>query len=248
MKKFIFPFLLLFVSLLQAQQESATDIIRKANDLVNGRSNESVAAMTIVRPKWSRTVSMKSWSLGTDYYMILITGPAQDKGQVFLKRDQDMWNWMPNISRAIKIPPSMMGQNWMGSDFTNNDLVKANSIVEDYSHSILGRETVQGYDCYKIQLRPKPDAAVVWDKIIIWVAKDKYFMLQSEFYDEDGVLVSKEVQTDVKRFGDRELPSKMTMTPMLEKGKKTVLEFQQMSFNVNIKPDFFSQQNMKTLH
>ncbi len=127
--------------------------------------------MTIVRPTWTRKVSMKTWSLGNDYYMILITAPAQDKGQVFLKRHTEMWNWMPSISRIIRIPPSMMGQNWMGSDFTNNDLVKANSIVDDYTHTLLGNETIEGYDCYKIQLFPKPDAAVVWDKIIVWIAK-----------------------------------------------------------------------------
>ncbi len=228
-------------------QTDATAIVRKANDLMMGRSSESTATMTIVRPTWSRKVSMKTWSLGNDYYMILITDPAQDKGQVFLKRNNEMWNWMPTISRIIRIPPSMMGQNWMGSDFTNNDLVKANSIVDDYTHKLLDTESFGGYDCYKIELTPKPNAAVVWDKIIVWVAKDKYFMLQSEFYNEDGELMNREVQSEIRHFDDRDLPAKLVMTPVKEKSKHTVLEFQQLKFNISLNADFFSQQNMKNI-
>lgn len=245
---------LLFLSLLSLfsfrpvyQQTDPKEIVKKANDLMNGRSSESIATMTIVRPTWTRKVSLKSWSLGNDYYMILITAPPQDKGQVFLKRHTEMWNWMPSISRIIRIPPSMMGQNWMGSDFTNNDLVKANSIVDDYTHTLLGSEKIEGYDCYKIQLTPKPDAAVVWDKIITWIAKDKYFMLKADFYNEDGELVNEETQSDIKHFDDRDLPSKLVMTPVKEKGKQTILQFQQLSFNMPLKQDFFSQQNMKNI-
>ncbi|MBI1341484.1 MAG: outer membrane lipoprotein-sorting protein [Terrimonas sp.] len=249
MKKIILiPFLIFLVAFSRsAAQPSATEIVRKANELMMGRSSQSLATMTVVRPAWTRKVSMKMWSLGNDYYMILITGPAQDKGQVFLKRNNEMWNWMPSISRIIRIPPSMMGQNWMGSDFTNNDLVKINSIVDDYTHKMLGTESFGGYDCYKIELTPQPDAAVVWDKIILWIAKDKYFMLQSEFYNDDGELVNRETQSDIRHFGDRDLPAKMVMTPVKEKGKQTIMEFQQLKFNISLNADFFSQQNMKNI-
>ncbi|MDE3213924.1 MAG: outer membrane lipoprotein-sorting protein [Bacteroidota bacterium] len=214
---------------------------------MNGRSSRSLAVMKVIRPGWSREISMKTWSLGSDYYMIYITSPAQDKGQVFLKRNNEMWNWIPSISRVIRIPPSMMGQNWMGSDFTNNDLVKANSIVNDYTHTLLGMENFGGYECYKIQMVPKPGAAVVWDKIIAWIAKDKYFMLKAEYYDEDGELVNREVQSEVKHFGDRDLPSKLVMTPVKDPGKQTVFTFVQLAFNMPLNQDFFSQQNMKNV-
>ncbi|MBS1653525.1 MAG: outer membrane lipoprotein-sorting protein [Bacteroidetes bacterium] len=250
MKKLFFIPLIIFLFSFgkSAPQQDATEIVRKANDLMMGRSSQSTATMTVTRPSWTRKVEMKTWSLGNDYYMVQITAPAQDKGQVFLKRFNEMWNWMPNISRIIKIPPSMMGQNWMGSDFTNNDLVKANSIVNDYNHKILGSETVEGYDCYKIELTPKEDAAVVWDKIITWIAKDKFFILKSEFYNEDGELVNRETQSDIKHFDDRDLPAKLVMTPVKEKGKQTIFEFQKLDFNVSLKPEFFSQQNMKNIH
>lgn len=249
MKQFVFWVIAMGMALAALSQtpEGATEIVKKANDLMNGRSSRSLAVMNVVRPGWSREISMKTWSLGSDYYMIYITSPAQDKGQVFLKRGTEMWNWIPSISRIIRIPPSMMGQNWMGSDFTNNDLVKANSIVDDYTHSFLGMENFGGYDCYKIQMLPKPGAAVVWDKIIVWIAKEKYFMLKAEYYNEDGELVNREVQSLVRHFGDRDLPSKLVMTPVKDPGKQTVLTFTQLSFNVPLQQNFFSEQNMKSV-
>lgn len=239
-------FLFAFVTPCRSQV-NATEIIKKANDLMNGRSSRSIAVMKVIRPGWNREVSMKTWSLGNDYYMIYITSPAQDKGQVFLKRNNEMWNWIPSISRIIRIPPSMMGQNWMGSDFTNNDLVKANSIVNDYDHTLLGMENFEGYDCYKIQLLPKSGAAVVWDKIIAWIAKDQYFMLKAEYYNEDGQLVNREVQSDIRHFGDRNLPSKLVMTPVRDPGKQTILTFKELAFNMAMSENFFSQQNMKSV-
>jgi outer membrane lipoprotein-sorting protein len=246
-KLFYIPFLVLLFFGKINQQPDATEIVRKANDLMMGRSSQSTATMTVVRPKWTREVGMKTWSLGNAYYMILITAPAQDKGQVFLKRNNEMWNWMPSISRIIRIPPSMMGQNWMGSDFTNNDLVKENSIVDDYTHKLLDSESFGGYDCYKIELMPKPNAAVVWDKIIVWIAKDKYYMLQSEFYNEDGELINREVQSDIRHFDDRDLPAKLVMTPVKDAGKYTTIEFQELKFNRDMNAEFFSQQNMKNV-
>ncbi len=237
----------LFSGYAHGQQADATEIVRKANNLVTGKSSQSTATMTIKRSKWSRSVGMKTWSLGDDYYMILITSPAQDKGQVFLKRKNEMWNWIPSISRIVKIPPSMMGQNWMGSDFTNNDLVKANSIVDDYSHTMLGSEDIAGYNCYKIQLTPKPNAAVVWDKIVLWIAKDKYFMLKAEYYNEDGEVVNRETQSDIRHFDDRDVPARLVMMPVKETDKETRIEFEQLSFDMPLKPDFFSQQNMKNI-
>ena len=119
---------------------------------------------------------MKVWSLEPEYALVYITEPAKEKGMVTLKMDKEVWNWVPNIQRIIKIPPSMMLQSWMGSDFTNDDLVRQSSIVEDYNHKIISEEEYQGYDCYKIEMVPKPDAGVVWGKIITWISKKEYLV------------------------------------------------------------------------
>ncbi len=242
-KMFLFFFGIMILSVTNAQD--AKEIVKKANDLAMGKTSRGTMTMTIERPTWSRTVSMKSWSMGNDYYMILITEPARDKGQVFLKRGSDMWNYIPSINRMIKIPPSMMSQSWMGSDFTNDDLVKMNSIVEDYDHTITGSENVGGYDCFKIQLIPHDDAAVVWGKIILWIDKDEYYEMKVEYYDEDMKLVTIQTAGNIKQFGDRKLPSYMEMIPVDKPGQKTIINTDEAEFNVEIPESFFSQQNMK---
>jgi outer membrane lipoprotein-sorting protein len=190
---------------------------------------------------------MKYWSKGADFYLIYVTAPARDKGQVFMKRYNDMWNWMPSINRMIKLPPSMMSQSWMGSDFTNDDLVRMNSIVDDYEHTILQMETIEGYECYKIQLIPHEDAAVVWGKVHLWVSKEGFYELKAEYFDEDGKLVNIMTGSDIRQMGDRKLPAIMTMIPADKAGNQTIMEMVDVEFNVPVSEDFFSQQNMKNI-
>ena len=123
-----------------AQGLSADEIIRKADEKSRGLSSQGSMTMTVVRPDWTRTITMKVWSKSREYSLVLITAPSRDKGLVFLKIKTEMWNWVPSIDKTIKIPPSMMLQSWMGSDFTNDDLVKQSSIVVDYTHKLLGKE------------------------------------------------------------------------------------------------------------
>jgi len=141
----------------------------------------------------------------------------------------------------------MMMQSWMGSDFTNDDLMQESSIVQDYNKKLIGSEKVNGYECHKIELTPKEDAAVVWGKIILWISKDGYYQLQAKYYDEFDELVQTMVASDIKTLGDRKLPAKMTVSPTDKPGHKTVLEFVEMEFNVELKKNFFSQQQMKRL-
>jgi outer membrane lipoprotein-sorting protein len=156
-----------------------------------------------------------------------------------------MWNWVPNIERMIKIPPSMMMQSWMGSDFTNDDLVRESSLAKDYEHKLLTEEKMAGYDSYKIELIPKEDAPVVWGKVVMWISKIDYLWLKGEYYDEDGILVNTEILSDIKMMGNRKMPTRLEMIPSDKPGQKTVLIFKNIEFDVKIDESFFSQQNMK---
>jgi outer membrane lipoprotein-sorting protein len=231
-----------------AQELTAKEIIAKADEKTRGLSSQGEMTMSIVRPNWSRTVSLKTWSKGTDYSIILITAPAKEKGQVFLKRKNEMWNWVPSIDKMIKIPPSMMLQSWMGSDFTNDDLVKQSSIVVDYTHKLLGKEVIRGQECFKLELIPLPEASVVWGKIISWITVKGYDLWRSEYYDEDMVLVNEENAYDIKRMGDRDIPTRMEMEPVNKKGNKTILLINAIRFNMPVEESFFSQQNMKKVN
>jgi hypothetical protein len=249
MKKYLLLSFSLIISLLfqrvEGQDLQAKDIVRKADDKIRGKTSRSEVTMTIVRPEWSRTLSFKTWSKGTAYSLVFVTAPAKEKGQVFLKRDKDMWNWVPSIERIIKIPPSMMMQSWMGSDFTNDDLIKESSIVVDYSQSLAGKETIRGEECYKVELTPLPDAPVTWGKIEMWITVNGFNEWKIEYYDEDKNLINTMDAYDLKKMGDREIPTRLEMVPANKKGNKTVLETHFIEFDKPVNDSFFSQQNMK---
>ena len=179
--------------------------------------------------------------------MVYITAPAKEKGQVFMKRQKEMWNWVPSIDRMIKLPPSMMMQSWMGSDFTNDDLIRESSVIRDYTHTIVGEEQILDRLCHKIELIPHEDAAVVWGKLILWITKEDYLQLKIEFYDEDEYLINTQLLSDIKPMGGRTIPCKMEMIPADEEGKKTVIDITSADYNTEVKESFFAQQNMKRI-
>ncbi len=238
--------LLLLPAFVQAQDMTAKGIMKEAEDQWQGEeSSVSRMTMKIIRPSWQRTISMKNWIKGRKFALTLVTAPANEKGQTFLKRENDMWHWMPSIGRLIKLPPAMMSEGWMGSDYTNDDILKESSIVVDYHHTIIGEEEIDGHMCYKIKLEPKEDAAVVWGKVIKWITKEHFLQLKSEYYDEDGDLIRTELGSAIETMNGRKIPTKIEVIPKNEKGKKTVIIMNDIRFNRNIPNSFFSQQNMK---
>ena len=228
------------------QDISPKEIVRKADEKFNGeKTSTAVMAMTIVRPTWERTIEFKNWTSGREYALTLITAPAKDKGQSFLKRQNEMWSWNPTISRLIKLPPSMMSQGWMGSDYTNDDILKESSVVNDYDHSIIGEEELDGRMCYKIKLVAKEDAAVIWGHQIRWIDKKDFLFLKSELYDEDAYLVRTETGSEIKIMDDRLIPTRIELIPTEEEDQMTIIEIKEIEFNAPIEESFFSQQNMK---
>ncbi len=248
MKTLVFSFILICGTLVpgMGQELSPREIIRKADEKFNGeKTGTAVMSMTIVRPTWERTIEFKNWTSGREYALTLITAPARDKGQSFLKRQQEMWSWNPTISRLIKLPPSMMSQGWMGSDYTNDDILKESSVVNDYVHEIMGEEEHDGRLCYKIKMVAKEDAAVIWGHQLRWIDKKDFLFLKSELYDEDSYLVRTELGSDIKSMDGRLIPTRIELIPAEEEGRMTIIEIKEMKFNEPIKESFFSQQNMK---
>ncbi|MEJ5262466.1 MAG: outer membrane lipoprotein-sorting protein [Ignavibacterium sp.] len=225
--------------------QTATEIVKKADELMRAKSSYTEMTMKIVKPDWNREMSMKVWALEPDYALILITSPARDKGTVTLKRKNEVWNWLPSAQKVIKIPPSMMLQSWMGSDFTNDDLVRESSVINDYTHKIIGEEKLNGYDCYKILLTPKPQVGVVWSKIITWITKDTYLQPLVEYYDEDNQVVKKFVGSELKLMDGRKIFTHWEMIPLDKPGSKTIMDYNKIQFNIKIDESFFSEQNMK---
>jgi len=250
MKQFLL-FIFLFVSiplLSSAQNLSAKEIVKKAEEKMQGeKSSYSVMTIQIVRPTWTRTISIKAWTLGKDYALSLITSPAAEKGKSFLKRQKEMWSWDPTISRMIKMPPSMLSEGWMGSDFTNDDMLNSTSLANDFNQKILGEEIFEQFKCFKIEMIPIENSAVVWGKIILWVSENDFLQLKTEYYDDDLILVKTELAHDIKIMDNRKIPTRFEIIPAETKGNKTIVIINDIKFNIDIKESFFAQQNMKNV-
>ena len=233
---------------LQQPALTAREVVKKADDNVRGKTSHAEMTIRTVRPSWQREMSVKTWSMGDQYAMIVVTSPVKDKGVAFLKRRKEVWNWVPVLERSIKLPPSMMTQSWMGTDFTNDDLVKESSIVDDYDHRFAGDTVILNRECHTIEMIPKPDAAIVWGKIIVCIDKKDFLELHSKFYDEDGVLINIMNASEIKMMDGRLIPTHLEMIPVDKKGHKTELIYSSISYNTPLQESFFTLQQMKNLN
>lgn len=230
----------------QAAETSLHDIVDKANKALRGDSSHGLMTMTIVTPKWKRAIDVEGWNRQREYAFIRILAPAKDKGTITLRRKNEMWVWLPKVERVIKVPPTMMHSAWQGSDFTYEDIVKADSVVKDYDHVLLEKKDEGERVVYKIQCDPKPDAPVVWGKVLLWVAlygergAEEAVPLREEDYSERGELMRVITLSDVKRLGGRLVPAKLECAPTRKPGQKTTIEYHQLDFDVPLDDAFFN--------
>jgi outer membrane lipoprotein-sorting protein len=242
--------LLMLVAISQiclAEEPDPTLIIDRMVDAMRGDASYAEMTMRIERPRYTREVAMRSWSKGRKASLVLITAPARDRGTVYLMRDNDIWTYDPRIDRITRLPSSMLAQSWMGSDFTNDDLIRDSDPVKDYQHRFLHTEEYQGYQSYVIDMIPKPDAPIVWGKVRVWVSSSNYLQLRAEHYDQRGDLVNSMEFDQITQFGARELPARITVLPAGKQNERTVLTYEDVSFDIDIDDDFFSRATMQRL-
>lgn len=247
MKKIFILFLSFFCCLEAISDDlSPSEIIQKMEEVTRGDSSYAEITMKIERPRYTREIALRAWALGQDFSLVLVTSPVRDEGTVFLKRKSEIWNYIPSVDRVIKLPPSMMAQSWMGSDFSNDDLVRDTSLLSDYSHKIVDTENYNGRQAWIMALTPLAEAAIVWGKVKMWICQKDFIQLRTENYDQNNTLVQVLEFSNIKEMGGRNLPSRMVMSPV-DSEQFTVLEYQKLDFNIEIKEDFFTQRNMQRL-
>jgi len=217
------------------------ELIREIEDQHTGRSSIATMDMSVRTEHWERSLSMKAWSLGRDHFLIRILAPAKEKGVATLKVDKEVWNYLPKIDRTIKVPPSMMGGAWMGSHITNNDLVKAAKIDEDYTFELLSEDDAT----WTIDCIPRPNAAVVWGRIVYTVEKARRIPLSVDYFDEERVKVRTMTFDQVTTIGKRTLPLRMTIVPLDKPGEKTVFTYKEIVFDVPMAESFFTIANLQ---
>ena len=241
--KIIILLAIVLFSPFHAGAENIDDVIKKMVENLNGETAIMEISMTVKTRRAERTMTMKSYSVGQKKSFIKVLYPGKDAGITFLKIDNKMWQYVPRIEKIIKIPSSMMMQSWMGSDFSNDDLVKESSLSDDYTPTLISETESE----YHVKLHPKADAAVVWGEIQMTVSKQYYLPVKVSYFDEDGVLIRELEYTDVKAFGNYFYPSKWIMTPKTadKKGRETLIIVSNAVFDSEIDDGYFSKRALK---
>lgn len=229
----------------RAEEPSAREILDRVERLLWGTTVQGEYEMTITTPRWQRSLGLRVWMERPKRSFVRIMSPAKEAGIGSLRIGSEMWNYLPNVERIIKIPPSMMLQPWMGSDFTNDDLVKESSIIEDYTQKILGISALDGQASYQVEAIPKPDAAVVWGRVLYWVRQSDFVPLKQEFYSERGELVRVMTFSDVRTVGGRTLPTRWEMRPVAKPGNFTTVVLKDARFNQPVDEAVFTQRNLQ---
>jgi outer membrane lipoprotein-sorting protein len=234
-------FLLLNCGLASAATFDLRKLIRDVEQQYSGKSSEIEVEMTVKTGHWERQLTMQSWSLGRERFLVRILAPAKERGVATLKVEREVWNYLPKVDRVIRIPPSMMGGAWMGSHITNDDLVKANHIDEEYDFRLLTEDP----QSWTIEGIPKPEAAVIWGKIVYQLQKQPLVPVRIEYFDEEGVLVRRIRFDDVKTVSGRTIPLRMTVQPVEKPQEQTVMHYRKVHFDIELTADYFSLRQLK---
>jgi outer membrane lipoprotein-sorting protein len=221
--------------------DDAATLLKKMDELFRSKSSIAMMKMQIITPNWQRTLEMKSWTIGMDDTFIRVLSPRKDRGVATLKKDKEMWNFFPKINKVIKVPPSMMMGSWMGSDFTNDDLVREVSLVEEYQVS----KSIEGEN-YRLTLVPKKDTVTVWGKIEFIVNQKTLLPLEQSYYNEKGAKVRTMLFSNIKNFSGKKMPAIMTMMPLNKAGHKTIIEYVEAEFDIDLGDNVFTLRNLQT--
>lgn len=233
---------LLFQCALAESDPTAVELLNRIDRLYQQKNSHATLRMEIVTPDYSRSMTMDSWSIGLDYSLVRVLSPKKERGVATLKRKHEMWNYLPKIRKVVKVPPSMMMGSWMGSDFTNDDLMREGSWVEEFDVSLTETDAH-----YLLELIAKPDTVTVWGKMQIQVNPDSLLPRKQIYFDEDGTPVREMAFTDVKTFGTVTLPTVLELTPLNKTGNSTRVIYENMEFDLNIDDAFFTLQNLKKM-
>jgi len=225
-------------------QDDPAALVKAAIDHWRGTSSYAELTMTIHRPGWERAMSMKAWTEGEKKSLVRVTAPKKDRGNGTLLIDRAMWTYSPKVNSIVKVPSSMMGQGWMGSDFSNQDIARSDEIVEDYRHVLLETRQTDEHTVYVIECRPLEDAAVVWGKRVLQI-RDDYIVLQDQFYDQDGALVKQLVTLNVAILGGRSVAQRQRMEKLEAAGEWTEVTVAAQSFDIELSPNLFTLSSLR---
>lgn len=235
---------LLLISLPAAAVE-VDELIRHIDRLWRGETSRATMSMTVKTRRYERSMTMEAWSRGKDYSLVVIREPVKDRGIATLKVKENIWNYLPKINRVTKVPSSMMSGSWMGSHFTNDDLVKESTFEDDFISSITFEGKRDGINIYELTSMPKEDAAVVWGKVVMQIEQKTLSPFRALYYDEEGLLIRTMAFDLPRKIDKRTVPMRLTLQPEDKPEESTVIVYKDIVFEVPLENSFFSLQNLQ---
>jgi hypothetical protein len=227
------------------EKPEVAPLVQRTERVLEGRSSIAVMTMAIKTPTYERAVKMKVWTKGREHALVrVLEGGPRETGMMTLKREKQLWNYLPQAGRVMKLPSGMMGDSWMGSDFTNDDLVKGSSLASDFGARVDRTLEHDGRRAWFVTLNPRPEAKVVWGKVEMILDRDTCLPLEQRFYDEEGTLTRRMAFSDIKKVGWRSFPMKLTVIPA-EKGRQTIISYQSIELDVDVADDTFSLRRLQ---
>ena len=241
----LLPLLLLAPPVLATNTErDATQVVRDAIDHWRGLTSYTEMTMVIHRPDWERSMTMQAWTKGDEQSLVRVMEPKKDRGNGTLTDENSMWTFSPKINRVIKVPSSMMGQSWMGSDFSNKDIARADDIIDQYDHTIESVETIDEIPVYTIKSIPHEDAAVVWGSEVLRI-RDDHVVLEHAFYDQDGELVKTLKSLEIGEMGGRTIAMRQRMTKTDDPDEWTEIAVNAVEYELELKDSVFTLSNLR---
>jgi len=244
-KRYLLPLLLLALPAFAADEErDATQIVRDAINHWRGLTSYTVMTMVIHRPDWERSMTMEAWTKGDDQSLVRVIEPKKDRGNGTLNDENSMWTFSPKINRVIKVPSSMMGQSWMGSDFSNKDIARADDIIDQYDHTVLSTVVEDGITIYEIESIPHEEAAVVWGREVLTI-RDDHVVLEHAFYDQDGEPVKALKSLEIGEMGGRTIAMRQRMSKTDEPDEWTEISVNEVEYELELKDSVFTLSNLR---
>jgi len=245
-KHFLLPLLLIVSPVVSAaeDEQDATQIVRDAIDHWRGLSSYTEMTMVIHRPDWERSMTMQAWTKGDEQSLVRIMEPKKDRGNGTLTDENSMWTFSPKINRVIKVPSSMMGQSWMGSDFSNKDIARADDIIDQYTHSILSTSVEDDVTVYQIESIPHEEAAVVWGSEVLTI-RDDHVVLEHAFFDQDGELVKTLKSLEIEEMGGRTTAKRQRMVKVDYPDEWTEISVNEVEYELDLKDSLFTLSNLR---
>lgn len=228
-----------------AKNPDPVKLLERMDFVIRGNSHEMLVSLDVKTKRWKRTYQIRVWMKGVDYAFARVLNPPKSEGQGFLRIKTRLWQYLPSAERTILIPPSLMLDDFLGSDFSNDDFVKLSYFPRDYTSKMIGKEKIDRMETYHLELLPKPDAPVTYGKLEIWLRKSDSAPVKWEFYNERLEHIRTLYYSDFKKFGNKEVPSVWKMENLKDKNRQTTVRIEKAEYEINIENEFFSRKNLE---